>query len=324
LNGGTHHYERFAPQNPDGNYDPTYGIREIISAHGGAYTVSEGTPDPNSLVYDDTSYGVLKLTLHANSYEWQFLPVADGIDPAGGSFTDSGSATCHGPPPALALPYRDQVLAASPASYWRLGEASGATASDELGVNPGTFSNVLLNQPGALTGDSNTSASFNGTSSYMTVPSASSLNMTTGGSVEFWAKRRSVSSTYQVVVGKPGDGLSRNENYSVWLGTTNKYTAYFGNGSSVVAVQTPAITDTNWHYIVATNDGSTAKIYVDGVLKQSAPMTIALTPNAKALNIGRAYNNAYFFNGWLDEVAVYPSALSSTTIQSHYSEGVSP
>jgi hypothetical protein len=325
LNGATHHYERFAPQDPDGTLDQTYGVREIISGHGGAFSISEGTPQPNSVVYDDTSYGVLKLTLHDSGYDWQFLPIADGITPAGGSFTDSGTDTCHGPPPVSSLPYRDQVLAAAPASYWRLGETAGTTASDEVNANSGTYNNVTLNQPGALTTDTNPSASFNGTSSYVRVPSASSLNMTSAVTVEFWAKRRSISNNYQVVVGKPGDGQTRFENYAVWLTPSNRYTAYFGNGTTSVAVQTPVgVTDTNWHYIAVTNDGATAKIYQDGVLKQISTMTLSLTANNNPLNIGRANGNNYFFNGWLDEVAVYPTALTATTIQAHYNRAIGP
>jgi hypothetical protein len=324
LNGATHHYERFALQDPDGVADPNYGIREIISGHGGYSTVSMGTQQPNSQVYDDTSYGVLKVTLHQSSYDWQYVPVADGLDPAGGSFTDSGTGNCHGAQPLATIPYRDQVLAALPTSYWRFGEASGTTASDDMAANAGTYSNVLLGQPGALAGDSNTAASFDGMRSYMSVPESTSLNMSSAVTVEFWAKRRTISNSYQVLVGKPGDGQSQNENYALWLSTSNKYIAYFGNGTSYVAVQTPAISDTNWHYVVATDDGSTVKIYLDGVLKQSAPTSLRLTPNGLPLNIGRANNNRYFFNGWLDEVALYPSALSGTTIQSHYTRAITP
>jgi hypothetical protein len=220
--------------------------------------------------------------------------------------------------------YRQDVLAASPASYWRLGETSGTSAADELGSNPGTYSNVLLNQPGALAGDSNPSSSFDGTQGYLRVPASPSLNMTTAVTVEFWAKRRTISSTYQVLVGKPGDGQSQNENYAVWLTPSNKYIAYFGNGSTYVAVQTPAITDTNWHHVVTTNDGSTVKIYLDGLLKQTASTTLSLTPNSQPLNIGRTNNNRYFFNGWLDEMAIYPTALSGTTVQAHYNRAIGP
>jgi Concanavalin A-like lectin/glucanases superfamily/Calcineurin-like phosphoesterase len=321
LNGSAHDYERFAPQDPAENLDNNYGIRQIIVGTGGNFTYALGTLQPNSQVYDSSSYGVLRLGLHAMSYDWQFVPVADG-GLNGGNFTDSGTTTCHGPPQPLA--YRSVVLADSPVSYWRLGEASGTTAVDELGANPGTYSNVTLNQPGALTTDTNPSASFNGTSSYARVPSSSSLDMTSAVTVEFWAKRRTISNGYQVIVGKPGNGQSKFENYAVWL-FNNKYQAFFGNGTSYVTALTPAVNDTNWHYVVATDDGSTVRIYLDGALKASTPTTLALTPNPNPLNIGRTNSgNPYFFNGWLDEVAIYPTALSATAIRAHYTAGIAP
>jgi PKD repeat protein len=88
LNGDSHVYERFAPQNPDGRSSAT-GIREFIVGTGGRSHASFGTPDANSQVRDATSFGVVKLTLHATGYDWQFVPVA------GSSFTDSGQAACH-------------------------------------------------------------------------------------------------------------------------------------------------------------------------------------------------------------------------------------
>jgi hypothetical protein len=323
LAGATHHYERFAPQDPSGSLDVSWGIREIVSGHGGYSSNGMGTQQPNSEVYDASSYGVLELTLHPASYDWRFLPVADGVEPAGGSFTDSGSANCHGRPPLEPPSYREQVLSASPGAYWRLGETSGTSAADETGANPGTYDSVELNQPGALSSDGNPSASFDGVQSHVSVPPSPSFDMSSAVTVEFWAKRRTISGTYQVLVGKPGDGHSKNENYAVWLTPSNKYTAYFGNGASVVAVQTPAILDTNWHYVVATNDGSTVKIYLDGVLKQTTFTTLSLTPNSQPLNLGRGNGNRYFFNGSLDEVAVYPNALSAGSVQAHYNRAIS-
>ena len=90
LNGHEHNYERFAPQTPTGAADPVKGIREIVSGTGGeSHYNDEGTPLPNSEVFNGTTFGVLKLTLGAGTYSWQFIPVA------GASFTDSGSGTCH-------------------------------------------------------------------------------------------------------------------------------------------------------------------------------------------------------------------------------------
>ena len=87
-------------------------------------------------------------------------------------------------------------------------------------------------------------------------------------------------------------------------------------------MQTPPVNDTNWHYIVVTNNGSRLRIYMDGALKQDVPKTLQLTPNTLPLNIGRANANNYFFDGWLDEVAVYPTALPAQTILAHYQRAV--
>jgi PKD repeat protein len=89
LNGHEHVYERFAPQAPDGTADPAHGIRQFIVGTGGAGLYGFDTPLPNSEARDDTSHGVLKLSLYADRYGWEFVPVA------GDSYTDSGSGTCH-------------------------------------------------------------------------------------------------------------------------------------------------------------------------------------------------------------------------------------
>jgi hypothetical protein len=89
LNGHEHQYERFAPQTPSGALQTNGGIREFIVGTGGRSLEGFGTPAANSEVRNDTTYGDLRLVLHPRSYDWQFVPAA------GGSFTDSGSASCH-------------------------------------------------------------------------------------------------------------------------------------------------------------------------------------------------------------------------------------
>jgi hypothetical protein len=88
LVGHDHEYERFAPQNPSGAADAN-GIREFVVGTGGASHYTFSTPIANSEVRDNTSFGVLKMTLHSASYDWKFVPVA------GASFTDSGTTNCH-------------------------------------------------------------------------------------------------------------------------------------------------------------------------------------------------------------------------------------
>jgi Calcineurin-like phosphoesterase len=94
VNGHQHNYERFAPQTPAGVADPAYGIREFVVGTGGAALVGFSTTMKNSEVRNSQTYGVLRLTLHAASYDFAFVPIA------GQSFRDSGSTACHGKPPA--------------------------------------------------------------------------------------------------------------------------------------------------------------------------------------------------------------------------------
>jgi len=89
LNGHEHVYERFAPQTPAAVADPVRGIRQFTVGTGGRSHYTFGAIQPNSEMRDGNTYGVLKLTLHANSYDWQFVPVA------GSTFNDSGTGSCH-------------------------------------------------------------------------------------------------------------------------------------------------------------------------------------------------------------------------------------
>ena len=89
LAGHDHNYERFAPQTPTGAADPVRGIREFVVGTGGRSFYNFGTIRANSEVRNNNTWGVLKLTLHADRYDWEFVPVA------GKTFTDTGTGMCH-------------------------------------------------------------------------------------------------------------------------------------------------------------------------------------------------------------------------------------
>jgi len=90
INGHDHDYERFAPQDPQVNSDPAHGIREFVVGTGGKNSHRIfAAPEPNSEVRNADAFGVLKLTLHPRSYDWEFVPEA------GKSFHDSGHGGCH-------------------------------------------------------------------------------------------------------------------------------------------------------------------------------------------------------------------------------------
>src|SRR5260221_239094 len=89
LAGHEHSYERFAPQNPEGNPDPDHGIRQFVVGTGCRSHNPLGYAKPNSAVRDDKTYGVLKLTLFPGKYRWEFIPIP------GKTFRDSGEGVCH-------------------------------------------------------------------------------------------------------------------------------------------------------------------------------------------------------------------------------------
>jgi hypothetical protein len=89
LSGHSHDYERFAPQNNASQLDTANGIRQFVVGTGGSFFTGFGTIKPNSLVRNNNTIGVLRMTLGTSSYSWKFVPVA------GKTFTDSGTATCH-------------------------------------------------------------------------------------------------------------------------------------------------------------------------------------------------------------------------------------
>jgi calcineurin-like phosphoesterase family protein len=91
LTAHSHDYERFAPRDANGKTSPV-GIRQFVVGTGGAFmTGLSSSRMQGSEAGQNHTFGVLKMTLHASSYDWQFVPIA------GKTWSDSGSGQCHGP-----------------------------------------------------------------------------------------------------------------------------------------------------------------------------------------------------------------------------------
>ena len=94
LSGHDHDYERFAPQDANGQHDAARGVRQFVVGTGGAFITLFRWPWPNSEVRDNTRTGVLKLVLRPDAYDWQFMEArSDGFP--GARAPDQGSAACH-------------------------------------------------------------------------------------------------------------------------------------------------------------------------------------------------------------------------------------
>lgn len=220
------------------------------------------------------------------------------------------------PPPA----YAAAVLADHPAGYWRLGEPSGTTMTDASPnhVNGTYLDGVALGKPGAIAGDPNTAATFDGVNDYARVAPVAALNVGSSFSAEAWIKRTSTTRS-QELFNKGTNGISlvvmsAGSGNQVWLRRT---------GVATIAHSTVGIpADGRYHHVVATMNGpGTAKIYVDGVLhsaQDSAVQTIQNTTSALTMGSPASAPSNY------DELALYDGVLTAADVAQHYAAGVGP
>jgi hypothetical protein len=138
VNGHDHLYERFGRQGPTGVADAVAGIRQFTVGTGGINHYSFGTIRPNSEVRNSNTFGVLKLTLHPDRYDWQFVPEA------GRTFTDAGTTACHGapnapppPPPPPPPPGPGPIAPVGSSSSGSSSSRTGITLNRPAGTVPG-------------------------------------------------------------------------------------------------------------------------------------------------------------------------------------------
>ncbi|MEO8000074.1 MAG: Ig-like domain-containing protein, partial [Gemmatimonadaceae bacterium] len=153
LTGHDHNYERFAPMTSTGVLDNTNGIRSFVVGTGGKEQRSLGTTKANSIVRSNNSFGVLKVTLHPTSYDWQFMPIA------GSTLNDAGSSTCVGvTPPTNQLP---TATITSPANGSSVVQGTSVSFAG-TGTDPedGALSGASLVWTSSIDGAIGTGASF--------------------------------------------------------------------------------------------------------------------------------------------------------------------
>jgi RHS repeat-associated protein len=202
-------------------------------------------------------------------------------------------------------------------SYWRLGESSGSSAADSAGNNQGTYGgSPLLGQQGLVAGP-NTAAKFNGTSSYLSIPDGAGLHPTSAITLEAWVKPTAISgSSWAVLISK---GAA--EDYYLELKPGGQPELAFNDSGVFVTGPNPLVAGQTYH-LVGTYDGSTMRLYVNGTQVASKATTAAIASSSDSLNVG-AYANgsarSAYFNGVIDEVAVYNTALSASAVSAHYS-----
>ena len=223
--------------------------------------------------------------------------------------------------PAAAAPatdYRSTIIADNPVAYYRLGEASGFTASDEIGSSDGTYGgDVTLGVTGALSGDSNTSISLAGSSTQydgVTVSSLATASYSSGITIEFWANWDSTNYS--------GFGIEayKDSNNRIFLDARGSSPHWDFRIAGTWYSAVGAGFQDGWHLYAFTHDGTNAKTYRDGVL-QNTQSASATTFDPTSMGIGQGSAGYNVFTGGVDEAAIYNSALSATELLAHYTAG---
>jgi len=195
---------------------------------------------------------------------------------------------------AYASAYSTTVLGDSPASYWRLGESSGTSALDAAGTNTGTYTGgYTLGAAGAIAGDTDTSVSLNGSSGYVDINQAATLQPGTALSVEAWVKPSASVPDGAPAFVSPSAGSVTGYGLGFKSGHALIY-VYGASGVENFAESVNLIPTGSWTYLVGTWDGSTIRLYVNGQLQASTPDSAVYygTINTDA-QIGRS-GSSYF------------------------------
>lgn len=221
---------------------------------------------------------------------------------------------------AAASGYADEVLADGPLAYWRLEETSGSTVADEIGSNDGTVVGPNLNVSGAP--DTGSAADFDGVDDRI---EAAAVNLPSRLTIECIVKPDAA--TGRLVTRSTKGSTSINDTQyqfilisgEVWLagsaqsGTTARITA---TTTTLTLGQTYHLAGT-WDKDLNSGLGS---VYINGVEEtvydQRDACAVDLRNNGQTL-LGTVGNSTAWFDGMLDEPALYDKKLSDARILAH-------
>lgn len=220
--------------------------------------------------------------------------------------------------------YSDTVLKDKPIAYWRLGEISGDPQdASGYGHDAATHGGIGYGVAGALFGDSDTAMSFDGATAYISTAAAADLNaLSSAFSVEAWI-RRATSGNLNGAVFEKTVGGGVNTHFAVMhdVGSLT-FRIQRAVGGQLDLTYADSFAVGTWHHWVSSYDGTSMRSYLDGALvagplAASVPVTGSGISTIGALNSG----SIYFWNGNLDEVAIYNKALSAQQVLTHYVTG---
>jgi hypothetical protein len=218
--------------------------------------------------------------------------------------------------------YRDVVLADAPVGYWRLGEAAGAQAADEVApAHDGMYVGaVSLGEQGAIAGDPDTAARFDGISGQVVIGDYLDFPDTDAFSVEAWIDPDDVQAAVccSMIVSKQTTPMD--DGWQIGIAevpqvvfVAREVDPSFENAGGLLPVG-------KWVHVVGTYDSTTMRVYIDGVEVDAVPSSVLLSDHAAPLKIG-SRDDGEIYAGLIDEVAVYDHALTPERVLAHHVAG---
>jgi chitodextrinase len=201
------------------------------------------------------------------------------------------------------------TLATNPSlvAAYSFNENTGSTVSDSSSNdNTGTIANATWTGAGRY----GNALVFNGSSSRITIADAPSLHLGTGATLEAWVNPSTTSASWADIIYKG------NDNYYLDAVTGAPVAGVTLSTSTNSNTFGPSALPTNtWTHLAETFDGSTIRLYVNGVQVGSTALNGTLLTSTNPLEIGSDHIYGQYFQGTIDEVRIYNVALTPSQIQ---------
>lgn len=221
---------------------------------------------------------------------------------------------------------KDLSLSASGlVAYYRMNAGSGTSAvnscTNTTGIN-GTLTNGPT-WPSSPVQFAKNALAFDGTDDYVNIPDDNTLDITSTITLEAWVYATK-NSGIQNVISKSSN--TANNGY-IFPRTDNGWTdavfyLHAAGGWRTLSAPYPSLNA--WHHLAATYDGSTMKLYIDGVLAGTRAQTGTITVNANPLVLGNQFGFSELFGGYADDFRVWNVARSATEIQNNMNKELNP
>ena len=189
-------------------------------------------------------------------------------------------------------------------------EGTGSTTVDRSGTgNTGTIAGATW----VTTGRYGNALSFDGVNDWVTVNDSSSLDLTTGMTLEAWVYPTALSGWRTAIMKEAAGWLA----FALYAHDDAPRPAVWANigGADQTAVGTGSLALNVWTHLAATYDGATVRLYVNGVQVGTRARVGSMAVSAQALRIGGNGVWGEYFSGRIDEVRIYNRALSPGEIQ---------